>query len=130
MEKSISLKQVIGNNISFLLSAHHISRKKLCEDLNIKYTTLSDWVNGKTYPRIDSLELVADYFSIDIKCFFDDIEHDETLKNRILAYAGRLSMEQDFSHLYPEGFFDLFGSLSDWDFVEPEELPLDDLEDI
>ena len=30
----------------------------------IPYTTLSDWLNAKKYPRIDSIELLANYFNI------------------------------------------------------------------
>lgn len=36
----------------------------MCEALGVKYTTLTDWVNGKTYPRIDKIELMANYFGI------------------------------------------------------------------
>ncbi len=29
-----------------------------------KHNTFSDWVNAKTYPRIDAIELMANYFGI------------------------------------------------------------------
>ena len=28
------------------------------------HTTFTDWVNGKTYPRIDKIEMLANYFGI------------------------------------------------------------------
>lgn len=31
--------------------------------------------------------------------------------------------KKDFSDTYPKGYFDLFGSINDPTFVEPEELP-------
>ncbi|MFI8574024.1 helix-turn-helix domain-containing protein, partial [Stenotrophomonas bentonitica] len=37
---------------------------KLSNDLKVKYTTLSDWINAKNYPRIDKIELLADYFNV------------------------------------------------------------------
>ena len=33
-------------------------------DLGLKYTTFTDWVKGNTYPRIDKIELLANYFGV------------------------------------------------------------------
>ena len=41
------------------------SRKQICEDLGFAYSTFSDWVNGKKYPRIDKIEMMANYFGIE-----------------------------------------------------------------
>lgn len=34
-----------------------------------------------------------------------------------------MEKKKDFSDMYPKGYFDLFGSINDPTFVEPEELP-------
>ncbi len=39
-------------------------RNQICKDLGFKYTTFTDWINGNTYPRIDKIELMANYFGI------------------------------------------------------------------
>ena len=57
-------KQVMAKNISRFMKENNIDRKKLSNDLKVKYTTLSDWINAKTYPRIDKIELLADYFNV------------------------------------------------------------------
>ena len=33
--------------------------------MHIKYSTLSDWINGNKYPRIDKIEILANYFGIE-----------------------------------------------------------------
>lgn len=33
--------------------------------MGFKYTTVLDWVNAKTYPRIDKIELMSRYFGVD-----------------------------------------------------------------
>lgn len=58
-------KEIMGMNIQKFMDLKGISRNKLSDDLNISYTTISDWINGKTYPRIDKIELMANYFGID-----------------------------------------------------------------
>lgn len=58
-------KQVMANNIKKYMSLFNKTRVEICNDLNISYTTFSDWVNAKTYPRIDKIELLANYFGIE-----------------------------------------------------------------
>lgn len=57
-------KEIMAENIQKLMKSRGVDRRKLSEDLNISYTTVSDWVNGKTYPRIDKIEIMADYFNV------------------------------------------------------------------
>lgn len=58
-------KEVMSANIKKYMDKNGIDRRKLASDLNQAYTTVSDWVNGKTYPRIDKIEMLADYFHIE-----------------------------------------------------------------
>lgn len=57
-------KKIMAKNISRFMKENNVDRKRLSKDLGVKYTTLSDWINAKTYPRIDKIELLADYFNI------------------------------------------------------------------
>lgn len=58
-------KKVMSANIKEQMKRHGIDRNKLVNDLGLKYTTVSDWINGKTYPRIDKIELMANYFHVE-----------------------------------------------------------------
>ena len=68
-------KTILAKNIRYLMEQKQKTRTELCEALDIKYTTLSDWVNGKTYPRIDKLERLAAYFGIEKSALLEDREH-------------------------------------------------------
>lgn len=57
--------KVMAENIKRLMELTGKTRSDLCKDLNIAYTTISDWINGKTYPRIDKIELLANYFGVE-----------------------------------------------------------------
>jgi len=54
----------MAENIQRLMEQAGKTRTEVCEDLGLKYTTFADWVNGKTYPRIDKIELMARYFGV------------------------------------------------------------------
>lgn len=57
-------KEVFSKNIKKFMEINNVDRYKLAEALDIKYTTLSDWINGKIYPKIDKIELIANYFNV------------------------------------------------------------------
>lgn len=57
-------KEIMAKNIRYYMDSRGIDRNKICADLNLKYTTFTDWINAKTYPRIDKIELMANYFGI------------------------------------------------------------------
>lgn len=57
-------KAVLANNLKYYMTINNIDRNKLCKDLGFKYTTLTDWINANKYPRIDKIEMMANYFGI------------------------------------------------------------------
>ncbi|MDD7566653.1 LexA family transcriptional regulator [Streptococcus suis] len=61
---SLGNKEVMSNNLKYYMDKKGVDRNQLCSDLDLKYMTVSDWINAKTYPRIDKIELLANYFGI------------------------------------------------------------------
>lgn len=55
-------KRIMAQNIQRYMEQKGVTRQQLCDDLNIKYTTLRDWLKGITYPRIGKVEAMANYF--------------------------------------------------------------------
>jgi len=86
-------KQLMAKNISRLMKENNIDRKKLSNDLKVKYTTLSDWINAKTYPRIDKIELLADYFNVTKADLVEDKERQvlETLPVKKIPVVSKIS---------------------------------------
>lgn len=57
-------KQIMADNIKYYMDQKHKTRIQMCQDLDLHYTTLTDWINGNKYPRIDKIEKMAHYFKI------------------------------------------------------------------
>lgn len=57
-------KEIMARNIRHYMTLFNKSRNEMCDALGVKYTTFTDWINANTYPRIDKIELMADYFGI------------------------------------------------------------------
>lgn len=58
-------KEIMAKNIQYYMDINNKSRQEMCNALGVKYTTFTDWVKGNVYPRIDKIELMANYFGIE-----------------------------------------------------------------
>lgn len=70
-------KNIFASNLKRYMELKGISRNDISEALGISYFTVSDWVNGKKYPRMDKVEKLANYFGIQKS----DLIEDKTEKN-------------------------------------------------
>lgn len=57
-------KEVFSINLQRYMDTMGVSRNKLSDDLGFPYTTISDWLSGRKYPRIDKIEKLANYFNV------------------------------------------------------------------
>lgn len=57
-------KKIFSSNLKKQLSLHNKTQSDIVNDLHITSSTVSDWVNGKKYPRMDKVQLLADYLGI------------------------------------------------------------------
>lgn len=53
---------IMAQNIKYYLEVKGVSRKQLCAALGLNYNTLSSWLQGEKYPRIEKIVAMADYF--------------------------------------------------------------------
>lgn len=87
-------KKIFVKNLNYYMTINNKKQADLVTELGLKTSTVSVWVNGKKYPRVDKMQLLADYFGIlkadlteehDTSKLTDDIElqeYLEELKNR------------------------------------------------
>ena len=73
-------KEVMAKNINKYMKMNKISRNKMSEALDVSYSTLSDWVNAKTYPRIDKIEMMANYFGVSKSDLVEDKQTVDTVQ--------------------------------------------------
>lgn len=57
-------KDVFATNLKRLMQVKGKTRNDISNALGISYFTITDWVKGKKYPRMDKVELLANYFDI------------------------------------------------------------------
>lgn len=74
---SIGNKEVFARNLSYYLRLSGRDQKEVAEVVGVAPSTFNEWVKGKKYPRIDKIELLANYFGI----LKSDLIEDNELKN-------------------------------------------------
>lgn len=57
-------KEVFSHNLRAYMSSLGITQKDLMDDLKLPSATVSSWVNGQRMPRMDKIQLLADYMHI------------------------------------------------------------------
>lgn len=62
-DEKTEMKKIMAYNISYYLSVTGRTQRQMCKELGFKENTVSDWLNAKTYPRIDKIEKMAIYFN-------------------------------------------------------------------
>ena len=79
---SLGNKETMAKNIKRLMALNQVNATDVCTALGFKAPTFSDWVNAKTYPRIDKIEAMSNYFGVSKA---DLVE--EQLPSNAISYA-------------------------------------------
>lgn len=81
-------RQIMAKNIKRYMDIKNVTRPQICEELNIKYTTFTDWINATTYPRMGKIERMANYFGCEKSDLIEErsINH-QTKAHRIPVYG-------------------------------------------
>ena len=115
MKSSIGNKQVLANNLTYYIERSGKSQKELAEMVGVATSTFNDWVKAKKYPRIDKIEMLANYFGILKSDLIEERteEHREMQKKNNVQADIVLRMQQD------EQFFQVVNAIHEMD---PEKL--------
>ena len=57
-------KEVFAKNLRYYMESRGKNQKELAEIVGVSAPTMNDWLKAKKYPRIDKIEIMADYFGI------------------------------------------------------------------
>lgn len=95
---SLGNKKIMAKNLRYYIEKSGKERRELAEIWGFPYSTVSEWVNGKKYPRIDRIEIMADYFGILKSDLIEEKTTEEKEKdNDIMAdVIVRMRTDKDF----------------------------------
>ena len=98
--KMVENNEVMARNIRHFMTINNVTAADMCKVLNIKPNTFSYWVNAKCYPRIDKIEMMANYFGVSKAALIEDSWQE---KSSIVTLA---SEEKDLIKAYRQASLD------------------------
>ena len=95
-------KEVLAENLRSYMESRGINQKELAEIVGVSAPTINDWLKAKKYPRIDKIEIMADYFGILKSHLIEDKTKIEKNNDIIANIVARLRYDEDFLSVVQE----------------------------
>ena len=71
-------KDIFSRNLRYQMEINGKSRQDISDALGISYFTVTSWVNGSKYPRMNKVEQLAKYFGV----LISDLVEEKTEEHR------------------------------------------------
>ena len=94
---NIGNKETMAKNLQYYVDRSGRTQKELAEIVGVAASTFNDWMKGKKYPRIDKIELLANYFHILKSDLIEEKteEHRQIQKNNDIITDAIVRMRSD-----------------------------------
>lgn len=93
MKSSLGNKEVMASNIRRHIDKLGLNVKDFSREIGVSYSTVRDWANAVTYPRIDKIEMMANYFGVN-KSDLVEIKEETSVLDKITSAASKLEEER------------------------------------
>ena len=117
---NIGNKETMAKNLAFYLEKSGKTQKEMAEIVGVATSTFNDWMKAKKYPRIDKIEIMANYFGILKSDLIEEKVTPEMEKNSdtMVDITVRIASDIDFRkivkrNMYDKDFFSLSVMLCD-----------------
>lgn len=92
---TIENKEIFATNLRKYIAISGKDRKEIARALGFPYSTLTDWVNGNKYPRINNIEKMADYFGVSKSDLIEDFEQKKKDNDIMADIIVKIRMNKD-----------------------------------
>lgn len=92
---SIGNREILSKNLKKYVRNSGKDRTTIAEDLGFSYSTLTDWINGNKYPRINNIEKLAIYFNVSKSELIEDFEEIKKDNDRLATIIIKLRTNKE-----------------------------------
>lgn len=86
-------KKIFSKNLNDYMYRYNKTQTDLINDLNLNKSTVSTWINGIKIPRMDKIELLANYFGITKADLVEEHTNKDTITIQKNSYENKLISE-------------------------------------
>ncbi len=107
-------KEVFAKNLKMYMERKGKTQKELAEIVGVSAPTMNDWIKAKKFPRIDKIEIMADYFGI----LKSDLIEEKTEEHREMQQKNSTLTDITIRMRTDNEFFSLIEGLNQLDKVQ------------
>lgn len=79
-----SQRLILAKNLKNLLTLKNKTQANVIKELDLPEATVRSWFNGEKYPRLDKIQMLADYFNVPRSTITESPDQRSTIKNNIV----------------------------------------------
>ena len=95
-------KEVFAKNLIYYVNRSGKDQKVIAEIVGVAPSTFNEWVKGKKYPRIDKIEILANYFGILKSDLIEEKEGNKSLPQKTFVLSEGEEMLLNLFRQIPE----------------------------
>ena len=77
-------RNIFVSNLKYYMTTKNKTQSDISKALHIPLSTISSWYNGASYPRVDKMQALADYFNISMRNLTDNQNNDLISQSNII----------------------------------------------
>ena len=96
-------KQIFSKNLKHYMNLSHKNQMDLMHDLNLSSSTVSNWCTGTKLPRMNKVQMLADYFGIEKSDLIEekkDMDDTHCFSLEIKNIAQEIADNEDLTKLF------------------------------
>lgn len=95
---NIGNRETLAKNLKHYLNKTGKSQREVAEYVGVASSTFNDWVKAKKYPRIDKIEMMADYFGVLKSSLIEEREGKDAIAERA-AFDAAMAKDEDLREM-------------------------------
>lgn len=104
-------KETMAKNLRYYLERSGKTQREMSEIIGVPTSTFNNWMKGNKYPRIDKIEMLADYFGI----LKSDLIEEKSVEHREMSKKNSDIVDATIKMRSNDVFFELVNKLKDLD---------------
>lgn len=91
-----------------LMEKRGLSAYRVSKDTGISQASLADWRKGRSNPKIDKLQKLADYFGVSVYYLTGEVEGFDPARQKKIDFLRSCGVDIDLSHYDDDSIDDLY----------------------
>ena len=92
-DSNLGNKKVFAENLKYYIATTGVLQKDVAKIAGVSQGTITDWVSCRSYPRMDKMQLLAEYFGIQMS----DLVEERSVKNKYYVQKEAKMIAEDLA---------------------------------